>query len=120
MCKHLNLEKRQRLFKRSCGKVMILHLFLSHSVHGGGRLPQCMLGYTHPPRQTPPPWQTLPGQTPPWTDTPLWADTCHPGQIPPSGQTATAADDTHPTGMHSCLVLCSLFTFVFNANGCVI
>ena len=31
--------------KRSCGKVMFLHLSVSHSV-GGGSLPQCMLEYT--------------------------------------------------------------------------
>ena len=41
--------------KRSCGKVMFLHLSASHSVHGGGGgcLPQCMRGCTllsrHPP-----------------------------------------------------------------------
>ena len=58
---------------------MFLHLSVSHSVHRGGGLPQCMLGYTplgrhpllvrHPPGQTPPP------------------------------KTATAADGTHPTGI---------------------
>ena len=37
---------------------MFLHLSVSHSVHRGGCLHQCMLGYT----------------TPSWTDT-LWADT---------------------------------------------
>ena len=31
--------------QRSCGKVMFLHLSVSHSVHRGC-LPQCMLGYT--------------------------------------------------------------------------
>ena len=37
-------------------KVMFLHLSVSHSVHRGGGLPQCMLGYHHPPRPgTPPP-----------------------------------------------------------------
>ena len=43
--------------KRSCGKVMFLHLSVSHSVHGGcisqhalGQTPppQCMLIHTHP------------------------------------------------------------------------
>ena len=45
---------------------MFLRLSVSHSVHGGGCLPQGMLGYT--PQQTPP-GQTPPTQTPPWTDT---------------------------------------------------
>ena len=45
--------------------------------HGGGCLPQCMLGYT-----------------------PL-------GRHPPPQQTATAADGKHPTGMHSCFTVCS-------------
>ena len=37
-------------------KVMFLHLSVSHSVHGRGCLPQCMLGYTPPPLRadTPP------------------------------------------------------------------
>ena len=30
----------------SCGKVMFLHLSVSHFVHRGGCLPQCMLRYT--------------------------------------------------------------------------
>ena len=53
--------------KRSCGKVMFLHLSVSHSVHKGGCLPQCMLGYTPSPGQTPPPaWAgTPPGRHPP-------------------------------------------------------
>ena len=66
---------------------MFLHPSVSHSVHRGECLPQCMLGYT--PRQTPP------RQTPPRADIPL---SRHPPQ-----QTATAADGMHPTGMHSCL-----------------
>ena len=45
--------------KRSCGKVMFLHLSVSYSVHGGRCLPQCMLGY--------PPWAGTPslGRHPP-------------------------------------------------------
>ena len=69
--------------KRCCGKVMFLHLSVSHSVHRGVCPSACC--YT-PPRQTPP-GQTPPRQTPP-------------GRHPQ--QTATAADSTHPTGMHSC------------------
>ena len=42
--------------KRGCGKVMFLHLSVSHSVHKGG-LPQCTLGYT-PRADTPTPQQT--------------------------------------------------------------
>ena len=50
--------------KRSCGKVIFLHLSVSHSVHGGC-LPQCMLGCTLPGRHHP--WaETHPsGHTPP-------------------------------------------------------
>ena len=49
--------------KRSCGKVMFLHLSVSHSVHRGSTSVHAGI---HPP-----------GQTPPWADTP-------PGQTPPS------------------------------------
>ena len=82
--------------KRSCRKVMFLHLFVSYSVHSGC-VSQHALGQTppleqtspcrhprldrHPPRQTPPSGQTsppgrhLPGQTSPllsvcWDTTP--------------------------------------------------
>ena len=41
---------------------------VSHSVHGRGGLPQCMLGYTQPHADTHPQADT------PWADTP-WADT---------------------------------------------
>ena len=34
--------------KRSCGKVIFLHLSVSHSVHKGGCLPHFILGYTSP------------------------------------------------------------------------
>ena len=66
-------------------KVIFLHLSVIHSVHGGGGLPQCMLGYhpqgADPPEQTPPttaPWsrdppeQTHPlrSRDPPGADTP--------------------------------------------------
>ena len=107
--------------QRSCGKVVFLHLFVSHSVHGGvsasGPGGVCYT-HTHPwadTRQEDNP----PGQTPPWEHTPLgrhlWADTPlgrhpppwteippgrHLRQIPPPvGQ---QAGDTHRTGMHSC------------------
>ena len=69
----------------SCGKVMFLHLSVSHSVHDRGRgwcLPLGPGGCT-PPRQTP---------------HPLGSHTLH--------QTATATDGTHPTGTHSC---CTIF-----------
>ena len=46
-------------------KVIFLHLSVIHSVHMGG-LPQCMLGYHHPPRSRHPPGaDTPPEQTPP-------------------------------------------------------
>ena len=46
--------------QRSCGQGNIFTP-VCHSVHRGGALPQCMLGYQHPPDHTPPP----PEQTPP-------------------------------------------------------
>ena len=48
--------------KRSCWKVMFLHLSVSHSVHGGGVCPSACW-------DTPPP--PPPRQTPPWADTNL-------------------------------------------------
>ena len=62
--------------------VMFLHLFVSHSVHRGC-LPQCMLGYTRPSRQTPPQDRHPQGadspppgaDSPPGADTPVGADT---------------------------------------------
>ena len=106
--------------QHSCGKIMFLHLSVSHSVHRGvypsmhwgrrppGRhIPACTGADTprgrHPlgrrlqadtPRQTPPK-QTPPGRHPPGRHPP--------GRHPHPGQMATAADGTHPTGMHSCL-----------------
>ena len=84
-----------------------------HSVHGGGCLPQCMLGYTHTLADTPleqtPPWADPPGaDTPrsrhPPTRTlgsrhPLGADTPCAVHAVRHGQ---QADGTHPTGMHTC------------------
>ena len=92
--------------KRSCGKVMFLHLSVSHSVHGGVGGVCLSACWDTPPwvdtpvGQTPPlggvclsacwdtpPWLDTPaGQTPPprWADTPpppRWADT-PPGQTP--------------------------------------
>ena len=46
-----------------------------HSVHRG-TLPQCMLGYTPPSRQTPLRW------TPPWADTPSLPSTCRDTHTP--------------------------------------
>ena len=113
------------------GKLMFLHLSVSHSVHGGS-VSQHALG------QTPHPWQTYPsmqwgrhplGQTypsctradtpsrhPPWQTYP----SMHRGRHPPEGrhspgQMATAADGTHPTGMHSCYCIILLFILFFCA-----
>ena len=102
--------------KRSCRKVMFLHLSVIVSTGGGvcqctprvdnplGRQPpqadnphgQTPPGSHPPPRQTP----TSPGRHPPPRQTPPGR---HPlGRHPPPQQTATAVDGTHPTGMHSC------------------
>ena len=67
--------------KRSCGKVMFLHLSVSQSVHGGC-LPQCMLGNTTP--------------------CPVHAGIYNPCPVHAGIDMATAADGTHPTEMHSC------------------
>ena len=103
-------------------KVIFLHLSVIHSVHrGGGGLPQCMLGYHHPPRpgrpprtrqtpsdqadapqtrQTPP----RPGRHPP--PRPGRPHRSPPDQADPPGKQTPAyglrAAGTHPTGMHSC------------------
>ena len=58
------------------GKVMFLHLSVSHSVHGKGYLPLGLRG-VHPTGHTHPPMVEL----------------------------AIEADGTHPTGMHSCFYI---------------
>ena len=67
-------------------KVIFLHLSVIHSVHMGGCLPQCMLGYHTPQEQTHP----LPEQTP-WEQTP-------PEQIPPGADTPTPPGADTPPG----------------------
>ena len=74
------------IHKRSCGKVMFLHLFVI--LLTGGR---CTPLGTHTPLDRHP----LDRHTP-------YADTAPPGGSPPRPEMATAADGTHPTGMHSC------------------
>ena len=97
------LEKYHFLFtiftalKRSCGKVMFLHLSVSYSVHGGGGLPE---------RDTPdraPLDRDLPERGPLWTEIPLgrdlpWTKT-FPDRDPPVWLRAVG---THLAGMHSC------------------
>ena len=55
--------------KRSCGKVMFLHLFVSHSIHGGGGgVSQHAVGQTPPPVHAGihnPPVQCMLGYMPP-------------------------------------------------------
>ena len=67
-------------------KVIFLHLSVIHSVHrggGGGGLPQCMLGYHHPPR---------PGRPPPRPGRPPRTRQMH----PQTRQTPPDQADTHP------------------------
>ena len=78
--------------KRSCGKVMFLHLSVSHSVQG------CILAYNGQ-GCTPTSEQTTP---PPQADTPI--PLSRPPQADPF-ETATEAGGTHPTGMNSCVYL---------------
>ena len=58
----------------------------------GGCLPQCILGYTHPPL----------GRHPPWANTPYQVHAGIQCLAYAGINMATAADGTHPTGMHSC------------------
>ena len=63
------------------GKVMFLHLSVSHFVRGG-YLPYCILGYTHP-----------------QADTDVASPPPHPPVTTGYGQ---QAGSMHPTGMHTC------------------
>ena len=105
--------------KQSCGKVMFLHLSVSHSVHRGVYSSIQRARGVYPSMQwaggcTPigrhsialgrhPPGRHAPGQTPPLGR--------HPPQTPPGKhplgrhpfETATEAGGKHPTGMHSCV-----------------
>ena len=101
--------------QRSCGKVIFSQASVSHSVHRGGCLSQCLLGYTPPlgrytPWQVHPPWQvppwagTPPSRYTPWQVYPPGRYTppgrCNPPAPPPT--TVTAVDGAHPTGIRSC------------------
>ena len=73
------VQRLCRLFITGCNevvaKVIFLHLSVIHSVHRGGGLSQCMLGYPPPPREQTP----SPDQAPPGPDTP-------PGAHPPGSR----------------------------------
>ena len=79
----------------SCGKVMFLHLSVSHSIHGGVSSASVYAGIhtslgRHPPEQTPPWAETPPGLTPP-------------GQTPPGRHPLPSACwDTHPLLPSAC------------------
>ena len=73
--------------KRSCRKVMFLHMSVNHSVHRGVCIPACIKADTPRPTAC---WDTLPPRS---VNAGIHA--------PPA---ATAADGTHPTGIHSCYV----------------
>ena len=70
--------------QRNWGKVMFLQV--SVILLTGGCLPQCMLGYTTPPRSRHPADQTPPRSDTPRADIPPGADT-PPEQTPPLEQT---------------------------------
>ena len=67
---HANIFPIVTTHKRSCRKVMFLHLSVSHSVHRGECLSQHAIGGVHPLSKQPPrqtlPWADTPRQTPPW------------------------------------------------------
>ena len=104
----------QKIFtvrKRSCAKVMFLHLsvilFTGVGVSASGSTGCTSTWQTPPPSGRPPQADTPIGRHPPsQTHTspgrhPL-GQTSLPGKHTPSPDTATAVDGTHPTGMHSC------------------
>ena len=113
--------------QRSCGKIIFSQACVKNSVHVGGCLPQCMLGYTHTPWADTTPGRHRPGQTP--LPSACWDTHTHPplpsvcwdthtptqcmlGYTPcpvhAGIDMATAADGTHPTGMHSCSTMNTL------------
>ena len=105
--------------QRSCGQGNIFTP-VCHSVHRAGSLPQCMLGYHHPPRSRHPPQE----QTPP-----LGADTTPPGPDTPPEQTPPEQtppwEQRHPPGSRlqhtvyerpvrillECILVVKLFSF---------
>ena len=96
-----------RMFERA-RRILVSHIFTTRkrslrrlcfhrclSVYGGGCLPHCMLGCTHPQDQS---QTTPPGRHPPAQ--------CMLGYTPLCSacwDTGQQAGCTHPTGMHSCL-----------------
>ena len=98
-----------RLFylpQRSCDQGYVFTR-VCDSVHRGGCLPQCMLGYP-PPSRPPPRSRHLPEQAPPKEQAPPQEQAPPLGTgTPPGAGTPPAygqwAAGTHPTGMHSCL-----------------
>ena len=93
------LKYRDCLFtarKRSLGQGKLLHLSVSHSVHGGGRT---WAGTLPPGPGTPLP---RPGHTPRGPDTPPRTSTPPGPGTPPAGRYRQQAGGTHPAGMHSC------------------
>ena len=85
-----------KLLLPSAMKLRRLCFYTCLSVHRGGGLPQCMLGY-HPLGADNPP---EPGT--PRANTPFPLGTRHPpSRHPLPQQTATVVDGMHPTGMHS-------------------
>ena len=126
---HGNVNKLLPPANKVWGKVIFSVACVNNSVQRVGCLPQCMLGYTHPPEQTSRE-QTPPGSrhppradTPPEQMPPLGADTPQsrhpPGNRPPWEQTSPRsrhppakhagrygqrAGGTHPTGMQSCFL----------------
>ena len=88
-CQNPNYFRR----KRSCGKVMLLHLSVSHSVHSGRDLPTPPVG--------------RPGER-------GWADPrgCRPTVDADLPGICQQVGSTHPTGMHTCFgfTLFQLFT----------
>ena len=93
--------------QRSCGKVMFLHLSVSHSVH------RVCVGQTPSPLPADISQHAL-GQTPHWADISQHVlgqtyPNMHCGRHPPP-PTATTADGAHTNGMHSCFGIIFYFS----------
>ena len=83
-------------------KVIFLHLSVIHSVHRGGGLPQCILGYHHPPADTPrsrhPPGPDPPNQTRRGIHPPPQVIHTQPRTRPPGADTHPPRSYTHSPG----------------------
>ena len=103
--------------KRSLGQGNIFTP-VCHSVHRGGGLPQCMLGY-HPLGPCTPLDHTPPGTMHPLDHAP--PGPCTPSDAEHAERYGQYAGGTHPTGMQSCCIFVRIppvlnFRFTFSTG----